>query len=182
MGRKLFRSALKWKIEGVYVNSQELGWNVGKCREGEMEKELFGGLGLNLYYCYVLREMWVKKYGKVVQVIGKQFLFNLNDRKMENLRNEKLEFARSEQKRKNETKKRVNGRLQDVVEHQNGVYRMIAETENFFVYENESLGSVETIDKAWKSFPSNEQFGTKSWDFCFSSRKGMQRKFPNVRF
>lgn len=101
---------------------------------------------------------------------------------MENLRNEKLEFARSEQKRKNETKKSVNGRLQDVVEHQNGVYRMIAESERFYVYENEALGSVETIDKAWGHFPSNEEFGKKSWDFCFSSRVSLQRKFPNVRF
>ena len=59
---------------------------------------------------------------------------------------------------------------------------MIAESENFYVYENEALGSVETIDKAWKSFPSNEKFGTKSWDFCFSSRKSMLDKFPYVRF
>ena len=95
---------------------------------------------------------------------------------------EQIVLMCEEKKRKNETKKSVNGRLQEIVEHQNGVYRMIAESENFYVYENESLGSVETIDKAWKSFPSNEQFGTKSWDFCFSSRKSMQRKFPNVRF
>src|SRR5574344_247745 len=98
------------------------------------------------------------------------------------MKNDCLELARQEQKRKNETKKSVNGRLQDVVEHQNGVYRMIAEGERFYVYENEALGSVEIIDKGWGHFPSNEEFGKKSWDFCFSSREGVQKRFPNVRF
>ena len=93
-----------------------------------------------------------------------------------------LELARQEQKRKNETKKSVNGRLQDVVEHQNGVYRMIAESERFYVYENEALGSVETIDKGWGHFPSNEEFGKRSYDFCLSSREGVQKRFPYVRF
>jgi len=98
------------------------------------------------------------------------------------MENEKIALMTEERKRKNETKKSVNGRLQDVVEHQNGVYRMIAEGERFYVYENEALGSVETIDKGWGHFPSNEEFGKKSWDFCFSSRKSMQKRFPNVRF
>ena len=97
-------------------------------------------------------------------------------------RNEKIVLMCEEKKRKNETKKSVNGRLQELVEHQNGTYRMIAECERFYVYENEALGSVETIDKAWGHFPSNEEFGKKSWDFCFSSRVSLQRKLPNLRF
>ena len=98
------------------------------------------------------------------------------------MENEKIALMTEERKRKNETKKSVDGRLQDVVEHQTGVYRMIAEGERFYVYENEALGSVEIIDKGWGHFPSNEEFGKKSWDFCFSSRKSMQKRFPNVRF
>ena len=97
-------------------------------------------------------------------------------------KNVKIVIMCEEKKRKNETKKSVNGRLQEIVEHQNGVYKMIAENENFYVYENTALDSVETIDKGWGHFPSNEEFGKKSWDFCFSSRVGLQRKFPNVRF
>ena len=98
------------------------------------------------------------------------------------MENEKIALMTEERKRKNETKKSVDGRLQDVVEHQNGVYRMIAEGERFYVYENEALGSVEIIDKGWGHFPSNEEKKKKSWDFCFSSREGVQKRFPNVRF
>jgi hypothetical protein len=107
-------------------------------------------------------------------------MFNRKYRKV--MKKDCLELARQEQKRKNETKKSVDGRLQDVVEHQNGVYRMIAESERFYVYENEALGSVETIDKGWGHFPSNEEFGKRSYDFCLSSREGVQKRFPNVRF
>ena len=41
-------------------------------REGDCEnrERIVWWVKENLYFCYVLREMWVKEYGKVVQVIG----------------------------------------------------------------------------------------------------------------
>ncbi len=89
---------------------------------------------------------------------------------------------KQERDRKNLTKKLgADGMLQDVVEHQNGTYRKVWQCDKFYVYFNEALGSSETIDMNWKSFPSNESFGSKPYDFCFSSEKMLLKKFPDIR-
>lgn len=89
-----------------------------------------------------------------------------------------LENARRIQREKNETKKAVNGRLQNIVEHQNGRYVMIGENSYSYVYYNIGLRTFELIDKGWGAFPSNEQFGLKANDHCFSSIEQAEMKYP----
>lgn len=89
-----------------------------------------------------------------------------------------LENARRIQREKNETKKSINGRLQEVVEHGNGRYVMVGENNDSYVYYNTGLRTFELIDKGWSSFPSNEQFGMKTNDHCFSSLEQAGRKYP----
>ena len=91
-----------------------------------------------------------------------------------------LEKARETQKQKNETKKMIDGKLQNVVEHQNGKYVKIGECKSFYIYQNLSLGSVETIDSSWKYFPSNEGFGTKPFDHCFSNIDNAKKLFKTI--
>lgn len=83
-------------------------------------------------------------------------------------------------RQKNETKKAIDGKLQNVVEHQNGKYVKIGECDSFYVYRNVSLGSIETIDKKWKMFPSNEGFGSKPFDHCFSNLDRARKTFPEI--
>lgn len=94
---------------------------------------------------------------------------------------EALENARRIQREKNETKKAINGRLQDVVDHSNGLYVMIGETKHYYIYHNLALGTIETIDKKWKSFPSNEGFGTKSFDHCWTTFEQAEVRFPLIK-
>lgn len=82
---------------------------------------------------------------------------------------------------RNESKKSVNGRLQYVVDHQNGLYVLIGENRHYYIYHNLALGTVETIDKKWKSFPSNEGFGTKNFDHCWTSFEQAEVMFPSIK-
>lgn len=95
---------------------------------------------------------------------------------MENL----MKKVREIRKQKNETKKLVDGKLQNVVEHQNGKYVKIGECNSFYVYQNIAFGSVETIDKKWKLFPSNEGFGSKPFDHCFANLERARVTFPTI--
>lgn len=92
----------------------------------------------------------------------------------------KIEKMIATRKQKNETKKLVDGKLQNVVEHQNGKYVKIGECNSFYVYQNVSFGSIETIDKKWKMFPSNEGFGSKSFDHCFANLDRARKTFPTI--
>ena len=91
-----------------------------------------------------------------------------------------LEIARQMTKERSDSRKAVDGKLQDRVETINGSYTKIGEYDRFYLYHNDSLGTYEMIDKRHKSFPTNDEFGKMNYDFCFSDPDKMVRRFPQI--
>lgn len=73
-----------------------------------------------------------------------------------------------------------DGRLADEVLTTNGTYVKLADEGNFYLFYNKYLDTYEFINGSRSSFPTDNQFGLKEYEKCFSSKKRAEEYYNKL--